>query len=191
LWVRVQELYAQFKSKDRMDELKLELFLQPKKSPKLRVKAAVVRHFVPILAQLLEEAWPNPCTAHQLTAKSAGRELARCYNCLEQWDSDVLESSSLRFAVHLVALEAEANRASPGTKKWRVKPKLHLFLELCCEVAKSKGCPRDYWTYADESYGGILRNMAELRGGPNNAKRIAMNMLNRVRVTVPIPLFGS
>ena len=58
------------------------------------------------------------------------------------------------------------------------------------KLPSRKGAPETTGHIADESWGGILRNVAERRGGPNNAKRIAMNVLNRLRVAVPIPLFG-
>ena len=204
LWGKNLELYSTeaetSRKKDKMDELKPELFIQPKKSPKLRCKAAVVRHFVPVLCKLLQEVWAGEscaeqCTcsgvckdAHRGTVKAAAAELLKCYKCLDNWDPDVLQTAARRFATLLIALEGSSNVASPGTRKWRVKPKLHYFMELTTHMAKTRGNPAKYWVYADESFGGKLRNMAELRGGKNSARRVAENLLLRFRAKQNLPV---
>eukprot|EP00972_Heterocapsa_arctica_P027806 4090176-Heterocapsa_arctica.AAC.1 len=49
--------------------------------------------------------------------------------------------SSIQFALQYVSLEA----GSLDPKSWRVKPKLHVFLEVCSEG----GRPAMYWNYRD------------------------------------------
>jgi hypothetical protein len=187
VWQLLQDLYRQHNVKDRMDELTPELFLQPKKAPKLRCKAAVTRALAPLLPQLLQLAWPSP-SPRQRVVLAAATSMAECYGVLNNWDHGRLEHHSRRCAKLLVSLEAESQLLFPGTRKWRIKPKLHFWMELCTRMARSKGNPRDYWVYADESLGGVLRNIGELRGGQNSAKRIAENLLHRFQRKFKLPL---
>ena len=57
---------------------------------------------------------------------------------------DVLRGSSVKFAQQSVALES----VDPGC--WSLKPKLHLWLELCASGAS----PSLFWTYRDEDFRG-------------------------------------
>lgn len=187
VWLLLQDLYHQNNVKDRMNELKPELFLQPKKAPKLRCKAAVSRALAPLLPQLLRSAWPAQ-SPHQRVVLAAATSMAECYAVLNNWDPAKLDHHSRRCAKLLVSLEIEAQELNPGTRRWRIKPKLHAWLELCSRMCATKGNPREYWVYADESLGGVLRNIAELRGGENSARRIAENMLWRFQRKFKLPL---
>ena len=84
-------------------------------------------------------------------ATAAANELLRCYQCLSDdsiFHADVLYDASKRFAASYVAL----NTVADDPKLWRVKPKLHLFLELCAEGSR----PSRAWTYRDEDFGGSM-----------------------------------
>ena len=72
------------------------------------------------------------------------------------FQSDVLLTSSPRFAAQMVALE------TVDPSGWCVKPKLHLFLELCSSRAR----PTLFWNYRDEDFGGSssARNIKESFG---------------------------
>jgi hypothetical protein len=61
-------------------------------------------------------------------------------------------------ALLYVSLEKEKHDAGIQ-KRWKVKPKLHMFLELCGHVClqSERGNPRNFWTYADESHGGSMK----------------------------------
>jgi hypothetical protein len=61
-------------------------------------------------------------------------------------------------------------------------------MELTTHMAKTRGNPAKYWVYADESFRGKLRNMAELRGGKNSARRVAENLLMRFRAKQCLPV---
>ena len=133
--------YNQKNVRDRMDELKPELFLQPKKAPKLRCKAAVCRALAPLLPQLLHLAWPAPST-HQKVVMAAVSSMVACCTVLFNWDPGQLEYHSRRCGKLLVSLEHEAQLLFPGTRRWRVKPMLNSWIELCTRMAHSKGNPR-------------------------------------------------
>ena len=73
----------------------------------------------------------------------AAESLNQCYMALSGgsiFASDVLKHHSTLFALQCVALELHVGKEC---KEWKVKPKLHLFLELCSEGSK----PALFWTY--------------------------------------------
>ena len=145
---------------------------------------------MPFVVETCDKYWANG-DAHQQTVVSLMRELGACYSCLDVFNAELLASASRRFALTLVALEQEALMASPSTKRWRVKPKLHLFQELCEYVVSVKGSPRLFWTYRDEDWGAELQSMSGSRGGPSSAKRTAHNMLLRFMCVTPLPVFSN
>ena len=173
----------------RLYHLVIELFLQPKKAPRLRAKGAVTRHLVPFVVEICDKYWANG-NSHQKTVLSLIQDLGACYSCLDVFNAELLASSCRRFALTLVALEEEALSKAPSTKRWRVKPKLHLFQELCEFVVASKGNPRLFWCYRDEDWGGELQTMSGSRGGPSSARRTAENMLLRFMCVTPLPVLS-
>ena len=72
------------------------------------------------------------------------------------FSNDVFVEHSTKFAVHFTAL------ARADDKIFRIKPKLHLFLELCA----SGGQPSKHWNYRDEDFGGSVAAFGKRRGGP-------------------------
>ena len=65
-----------------------------------------------------------------------------------------------------------------GTRNWRIKPKLHLFLHLCSDG----GRPSLFWTYRDEDYGGTVARYSRRRGGLLSARGMSEGMLDRFRM---------
>eukprot|EP00959_Pyramimonas_sp_CCMP1952_P242034 5059480-Pyramimonas_sp.AAC.1 len=50
---------------------------------------------------------------------------------------------------------------------FRIKPKLHVFLELC----SSGGQPSKHWNYRDEDFGGSVATFGKRRrGAPNTSE---------------------
>ena len=83
----------------------------------------------------------------EVAAKSATAELEGCYQCLS-WGSDSsrLAEHCVRFCTLCVSLEEQADYV------FRVKPKTHLFQELCEMSGPTR--PAAHWTYRDEDFGG-------------------------------------
>ena len=107
--------------------------------------------------------------------------LDQCYKALSHssmFAADVLQKHSVKFSLLYVALE----RAHEGTKDFRVKPKLHLFLELCREGGKPALC----WNYRDEDWGGTVSKMSRRRGGLLSVQAFSANMLQRFRMQQPV-----
>jgi hypothetical protein len=63
---------------------------------------------------------------------------------------------------------------SPGMKLWKIKPKLHLFLELC-SVERTR--PSLCWNYRDEDFGGSVARLARRRGGLLSASAFSRNLI--------------
>ncbi len=127
---------------------------------------------MPWLAEFASEVFAGEC-AYEMAVRTLARELLACYECLTDFDPPRLAAGARRVASVFVALE----QARPEV--WRVKPKLHLFLELCEYVAPARGAPSTFWTYRDEDYGGEAAHMAGRRGGAHTPAAVAKSLLMR------------
>ena len=107
------------------------------------------------------------------------QNLGVAYTCLQDFDPVKLDAASRRLALLYCALEKEQVEAGIE-KRWKVKPKLHLFLELCnyLRLQRQRGNPRDFWTKGDESHGGSVRRVATSRGGRNSSASSAYRLLS-------------
>ena len=114
-------------------------------------------------------------------AREAAKHLDDCYKSLSSetadWRQNLLEHSK-GFAAHFVALEQAANHK----KRWRIRPKLHLFLELCSEGGRPSLC----WTYRDEDFGGSCAHMSRRRGGLLRPAATSKHMLRRFAIKQPM-----
>ena len=151
---------------------------QKGKPPKLRGYAAQVRQLVPF-ARLLAEELLDPTNPVENAVIVGMYQLQQCYQCLSAdgvWSPFILHEHSTKFALQYVALETA--HAGSRERLWRIKPKLHLFLELCREGSK----PSMFWCYRDEDFGGSIARLARRRGGLCSAQGMSSNMLNRFRM---------
>lgn len=180
LWARILEYYAETKAdkKSKLQELTPQMIKASGKPPKLRCKAAMVRHLVPFVQTLATEMLSNSsedqCVLQFITA------LRDCYKWgVEQYDQEKLAAASRRFTACWVVLEKYELHQRPGSMRWRVKPKSHMFAELCEFVCLQHGPPRSFWCYRDEDFGGWLTRVAERQGGPNTGSATAARALQR------------
>jgi hypothetical protein len=158
LFKSMKEFYDRTPGCSRFDQLKPTMIKQPKKSPKLRGKAAEIRCIVPWLVEVAEQYLGD--AGAEGAAKLAARELLECYKCLSSaaYSSDSMANHCKRYCLQLVALRA----VSGEEKVWVLKPKLHLFQEMC-EMSDSR--PSSCWTYRDEDFGGTLAKLSRAEGG--------------------------
>ena len=147
--------------------------------PKLKAHAAEVRNLIPI-ARDLAELMLGDADPMDHTVKQAMFELSSCYNCLshEYTDAEDLKDHSRRFASLYVALEERS-------KVFGIRPKLHLFHELCEEIMDSK--PAAHWTYRDEDFGGTIVALARSRGGQVNPKTVGNRALRNFLARHKVP----
>ena len=179
LWARLQAFYTRNSVGDRLQNLVPTMFLQPKKAPKLRCSAAQCRAMIPFALEMVAGFSDND--AVESTAKLAVMHLDQCYKALSRssiFAADVLQEHSVKFGLLYVALE----RAHEGTIYFKVKPKLHLFQELCSERSKPALC----WNYRDEDWGGTVSKMSRRRGGLLSVHAFSVNMLHRFKMQQPV-----
>ena len=62
---------------------------------------------------------------------------------------------------------------------WHFKPKLHMMQELSMEAFVA-GDPKNYWTYKDEDFMGIISKMSTSRGGARNPATIPESVCIRI-----------
>jgi hypothetical protein len=185
--VKVQNLWREIASEydsqsvsvnNRFPTLRLQSFAVNGKSPKLKGKAGHIRHLVPVLDSIVQRTLQSQ-DAHTRTVVSCMNHLAACYKTLQDFDAQQLDTSARKMALLYCSLEREQLDAGVE-KRWKVKPKLHLFLELAnflC-LQRHRGNPKYFWTYGDESHGGILRSIAKARGGRNTSAASAQRLLS-------------
>jgi len=181
LWRRLQKWYVDHGIGDRLQNLTLSMLCKQKGYPKLRCSAAQMRAMVPWLQELATTLLVDDNPKEE-AMKSGIYHLHQCYQALSSssiFFDDILSRSSRLFAAQYVALEA----SSIGTRFWRIKPKLHLFLEL----AASGSQPSSFWCYRDEDFGGACAHMARRRGGLARAGPTSSTLLHRWRMRNPVP----
>jgi hypothetical protein len=181
LWQRLQAWYEAEGVQDRLQNLTMGMLCKRHSAPKLRASAAQARALTSWIHTLAQALLDNG-NEQEVAMKSAAHHLYQCYQALSHnsfFFEEILRQSSRLFALQYVALE----RHSEGTKNWRVKPKLHLFLEL----AASGSQPSLFWTYRDEDFGGTCVRMARRRGGMANPGPSSAGLLNRWRLRHSVP----
>ena len=147
-----------------------------KNSPKLRASAAQARALVPFAVWATGRYFDDGDQV-ELAAKTAAMRLNECYAALAEdkdgWEEQLLHNS-ICFAEQYVALEAYHDDA----KIWKVKPKLHLFLEICSEGTK----PSLIWGYQDEDFGGVFAKFGRRKGGLQSSGPTSNNVLMHFRM---------
>ncbi len=182
LWEKVQSYYVTHEVQDRLQNLVPSMLKQPTKPAKLRCSAAQCRALIPFADQCAQELLSSAAPV-EAAAKAAIHHLHECYKALSTesiFSCDTLRRHSIRFALQYCALQRAHEEVDPSA--WRVKPKLHLFLEVCSEGSRPAMC----WTYRDEDYGGSVARMSRRRGGALSVKAFSSNLLQRFRLQQPV-----
>ena len=166
LWAELQVFNSTLPADRRMARLTLDQFAPSGKSPQLKGKAAAIRALIPFCRDLAARHFSSG-SLHDLTAVQLFEHLGTAYDCLDKFCQARLAQASRKLAGLWVALEAEAVLHNPGTKHWKVKPKLHLVQELC-ELGGA---------YRDEGFGGALAAIFRRCGGHDSPGSNTWNAL--------------
>ena len=143
----------------------------------LRASAAQVRALVPFAKELTAELFADGSPREE-AMRVAAANLASCYEGLSSGgDGDLMRRCSINFAAQWLALERAFDSGF-----FRVKPKLHLFLELCSEGGRPATC----WTYRHEDFGGSCARMSRRRGGLLNPTATSKSLITRFRIKQPM-----
>eukprot|EP00438_Fugacium_kawagutii_P001432 Skav205003 [mRNA] locus=scaffold3521:139180:139926:- [translate_table: standard] len=186
---RMQLYYHAFDVQSRLDQFKPSMLVktsrgQNAKYPKLRAKAGESRALVPFLVTVGRDLLDTSDVLE-------GQMLHTCvaYNdCFQQLSRDTFQPARLRdaadkFAILYVSLHDHCAKAHMAL--FKIKPKLHMFLELCFEAETS---PASTWTYRDESWGGEVSDMAANKGGTSNPHAVGNSFLRRFMARFPVPV---
>ena len=165
---------------DRLKILPLKRFRPEQGKPVLKAGAAVVRKLIPWFHNWVG-GWPEHILTPTLRSIQHGmKALYMCYQMLSK-DAPLEEFHvhAKRFAVQLVSL------AEVRPQTFRVKPKLHLLMELSLEKSSS---PSSCWTYRDEDFGGSLATFAVRRGGKDTPYATSSNTLKKCCLNQQMPV---
>ena len=177
LFLKIQDYYRANKVDNKLNNLtELMIRKSASASPKLRASASEARALVGFAVQEARASL-DPEDPIQEAAIQAAVRLAACYQQLsrDSFSQQQLEEDSTAFCLLYGALEA--NAVAQDLNLWRVKPKFHVFQELCL----LPNIPSLNWTYRDEDFGGYLAGSSRRRGGKNTASSTGESVLHRFR----------
>ena len=161
--------YEAYNVEDRIRSLRHSDFINggADKANKLKCKAAEARALVPFLPKLAAR-FCNGADPYSEAVRTATQSLADCYRLFDA-PGAALRASCRKFANAYASL----NLSAPGAH-WHIKPKLHLFQELCEFCPRS---PRLFWCYRDKTFGSACAKLALRRGGHDNPGHNAERVL--------------
>lgn len=182
LFRRIQQFYVRDKVTSRLDNLYITMFAT-NKGFKLRSKAAECRALVPFVAEITAELM-SAADPIENTIRFAAAHLHQCYVNLSgnAFNPQSLQENSRKFCCLAVSLEQTATKR----KAWAVKPKLHLFQEMC-ELSSTDN-PAMTWTYRDEDFGGTCQSLIRRRGGAATVISSGLQVLLRFAARHKVPL---
>ncbi|CAE7249813.1 unnamed protein product [Symbiodinium sp. CCMP2592] len=184
LFFMIKEYYSANNVGSQLGELKPTMLKgKGKPYPKLRAKAAESRALVPF-SEILAQAVLVPEDPFDNVLMKAASSFARCYDQLskDSFQPATLAQEAFEFASRYVDLNKEAERL--GMKLFKIKPKLHMFLELsyCCTCSPSAN-----WCYRDEDFAGKVAMAAFRRGGANTVRALAESYFLRWKSMYAVP----
>ena len=161
LFLEMRQWYQDAKVENKLDNLTVLMIRKSAKHPpKLRGKAAEIRGLVPFGVILAEKYLRDGDLVHE-TVADAAHLLAKAYECLGEgihFDATALQDISTKFCLLYSALESMHDGVL-----WRIKPKFHLWQELCHLPSN----PTSHWVYRDEDFGGSCAQWSRSKGGPD------------------------
>ena len=181
LWGDIQAYYAREGTADRLHNLTRTMVKPKKGSIELSGSGAQIRALVPYALQLVNR-WEPPLDAELFLARAATRRLHRCYTFLSA-DAEAapgaanLQDSAVAFHTTVRSLH------DINSKRWQLRPKLHLFMELCSEP----GPPSSSWNYREESFGGSISRQAHHRGGLSTLLSMSRSTLGKFCAKEALP----
>ena len=174
LWDQISKWYVAKGITDRIRTLTVTMIKRDKKWPKLKMSAACCRNLVPFVLQFAE-AHCDFSVPEEEAACLGMRHLAACYDTLSSasiFKADLLRDESTKFANLYVGL------AQLQPSRWRIKPKLHAWLEACNEG----GDPATHWCYRDEDFGGSVASTGRRRGSACTVPGVSADVLSKFRL---------
>ena len=133
--------------------------------PKLRAKAAEMRHLIPSVVEIARLFHAHLKSAYSQAIYDLVSRLLDFYMAIgmDDFDAKALDNTIQDFCLIYKSLAM----STEGCQCWFLKPKLHMMQELAYESYDS-GDPANYWTYKDEDFVGLIAGIGNSKGGPRN-----------------------
>ena len=165
-----------------LDRLHLNLTVRKfraQNKPKLALKAADGRHFLPILLKVLQLFFPAG-SPRETVMVGCVETLCDIYKELNTWDTTTSPPRVASLARRHVILLRELHDTSDDTDLWCIYPKHHMFVHLCESTQQTRVNPQLEWCYGDESEIGVAVSLAKR----SHASHIEKCLLERYRVSL-------
>ena len=151
-----------------------------KASPKLKAYGEEAKGLVPVMDSIAREMLTQDDQV-TLAVLQVTKELRACYGCVfgpDRGDARDLGTHCRRLCTLWVNLELQQEH------RFAVKPKLHLFQELC---ELEDGSPARHATYRDEETGGSIVALGRRRGGPHTPSSVGTQALLKFSAKYRMP----
>ena len=132
-----------------LDRLHLNLTVRKfraQNKPKLALKAADGRHFLPILLKVLQLFFPAGSPRERVMVGCV-ETLCDIYKELNTWDTTTSPPRVASLARRHVILLRELHDTSDDTDLWCIYPKHHMFVHLCESTQQTRVNPQLEWCY--------------------------------------------
>ena len=167
LWVRIQQLYAEFGTPHRLHNLRLSMFsnerapLQHYPCLTTAVKAADTRHLLRAMLKLCVEY--DDGRQERVHRRLCLQHLVNFYGCMEGHGVHLPSSAhqKLEASVHQCLLHYSwlaRHAMNNGLHLWSVVPMFHMLFHLAQQARYTN--PRCSWTYMSEDFMGIIVKLA-------------------------------
>jgi hypothetical protein len=186
LWAEINQYYETHDVKDRFKNFAFKnIRTETTDAPKLRgCNAASCRALIRFGHEAAQRHLSDADPREQ-AAKAAAYHLFMVYESLSDrviFRKEVMEASSKAFA-----LQFEALRDCSEDPLWRIKPKMHLFLEMCsCDCR-----PNLFWTYRDEDFGGSIGHQSKMKGAWRRTYAFSKHAVDLFAMKNPEPRMTS
>ena len=188
VWEKINEfgdtLEASGELKDRLKKLTWERIREKSTdAPKLSgCNAATLRGFIKV-SDLLAKHFLDDAVPTERAAKAAAAELLKCLECLRDGEAP----GKLQTAAQAFAVQYKALRDASADPDWRIKPKMHLFMEMVSFTDQ----PQKTWTYRDEDFGGLVARQSRMKGSWKVTKSFTQHGLDLFAFKNPEPRIVS
>jgi hypothetical protein len=181
LWKDIRDYYKRAEVPSKIPTLTHTMLLKEGGGkPKLRAKAGEARGLVPFAKEAAVK-YLDPTDDLENALLRCAEQLDAAYECLRTFDAAAINDAVTKFALLYESLSTQY--LDIDDRKFRVKPKLHLAME----ISMMGDNPRDWWTYRDESFGGDCADMTRRRGGKDTPLAMSRTLIGKFVSQCEVP----